>query len=386
MSFFEVKNVLSASPESKTIILVGQGGVGKSYSTEYLLFEDAIKNNCEFVYVGRYKEDIKPAIINRAFEHLTEFNNHSGGVPVHEILKRSGMQTFVFYNVETRGGTMYLVGRNSQDDKPTRICRLGPVTSILEAERFKRGTYPNTHNIFFDEFITKRRYINGADEPLEFKKILDTVARFGKDYHVYMCGNPDNEIEQNPYLETYNLDYDNMDANCVYKLDGGTTCFVKIAKTDGEFLATETKTLFGKVDNGRVSGEVNRPKTRRQPEDFIDNFTPMIELKVETPAIMIADPDIHRKAFYIYIGIYYDELYITAYAHRKFGDVSLRYVCRYDKNEVKPSGDIYEVYRFRFPPAHKKVEKLFSVLLLSGKAFYESDKIANVLNNTILMQ
>lgn len=390
MPLFDIKQVIKAMPNATTFIPVGKRGVGKSYSSELYCIEDAVFNNRQMVLVGRYKEDCKPAIISQIFGHIVSYNRHVGDVPLKLIMQRAAVQPYRYWSIESKGGGMWICGRDNPDDKPVKVVQLGVYTSVQEAERFKRGSYPNVYNIFFDEFITKRRYIMGRNEPIEFKKIVNTIARAGKDYKIFMAGNPDNEIDMCPYLERYNLNYDMLESGCIYTFDNGDTCFIKIAGADGdEYIVKSTKTLFGINDESSHTGEVDRPKTATAPDGFRDEFRPVIEMCVETSAVAVDGVYPYRRCFYLYVGVYRGELYTSTYAHRQYTNIiniPLRVRCKYEKNEIPPPDDnttVY-VYRFNFPKKYAKIGGLFFDTLKSGKIYHENDRIANVINNLIL--
>ena len=384
--FFTIEKALETMPKATTFQVVGQRGVGKSYSVELYCLKDAIFNDRQVVLVGRYKEDILPSIISQTFNHLTSYNRHTNMVPLAEVMKQADLPQYPFWSIESKAGEMWIAGAESETARPVKVKQLGVYTAIQQAERFKRGSYPDVYNIFFDEFITKKRYIFGRQEPQEFKKIVNTIARAGKeDYRIFMCGNPDNEIDHCPYLEHYNLDYDELEPGSLYSFDNGDTCFVKIAgDSDGEFIVKNTKTMFGMIDESSHSGEIDRPPTIRQPEGFADEFQPMIELRVETSAIAVDGIVPFRRAFYLYLGLYRGELFATTHKHRVFY-CDYQIECKYDRTEVPPpDGKKVYIYRFNFPGRLQKVRAMMADCMAAGKIYHENDRLANVLNNIII--
>ena len=383
---FDIKKVIETTPKATTYISVGKRGVGKSYSTEIYMIEDAVYNGRQMVLVGRYKEDTQPNIITKTFDHITEYNKNTGTIPLTDIMKFAKVPQFKIWTIEARAGSLWICGRNEEGEPPTKVKQLGVYTAIKQAERFKRGSFPNVYNIFLDEFITKGAYVYGRNEPHEFMKIVNTIARAGKDYRVFLCGNPDNEIDHCPYLEHYNIDYDAIEPDSLYMFDGGNTCFIKLAGGDTEYIVKSTRTMFGLRDNSSHTGEVDRPATVKPPEDFAERFRPFVELRVETSAIAVDDFMPIRRSFYLYMGVYRGQLYCATYKHRQ-NPCKLQIECKYERTEVPPPrpGRIY-TYRFNMPGKLKEINRILAECMNTGRIYHETDRLGNVLNNIIIMQ
>lgn len=387
-NFVDVKKAVAAFPDAVTYILVGTRGVGKSFSPEVYCLEDAIWRGRQFCLVGRFKEDVMPATIANTFQHMTEVNPHTKRIPVADIVERSHLQQrFEHYALESRAGQIWLVGRHDLTDPATRLCQVGVYTSVQTAERFKRGTYPSVYNIFFDEFITSRFYIRGAAEPVEFEKIVNTIFRAGKDGKIFMAGNPDNEVDMNPYLANYNIFYDEMESNVWTPCAGGRVVFCKITNTDTEYIVKKTVSMFGSETHTAFTGEVDRPKTKRIPDGFFQRFSPVVEMRVETSGIM-AEGDIpHRRAFYFYVGLFDGALWGVTTEHHQQADEAFRVVCKYDRNELPPpdrQGRLIYCYRFNFPAELARLGQWVREVVTTGKIYHETDKIANLLHNIML--
>ena len=388
MKYFDVRRSIEAYPDATTYIMVGAGGVGKSYSVEEYCLDDAVNRGRGFCLVGRFKEDIAPAIISNTFSHMTSPNKYTGRVPVNDICaKNKAVERYEIYDLESRAGQIWLTGRHAPSDKAVRLMQVGVYTCIATAERFKRGSYPTTYNIFFDEFITRRLYIGGRSEPVEFEKIVNTIFRHGKDGKIFLCGNPDNEIDMNPYLANYNIFYDDCEPNTIYPFNKGKVAFIKLTNENNEeYIVKETVSIFGTDNKSRFTGEIDRPKTKRIPDGFKDEYDAFLELRIETSGIMVEYPDRYRKAFYLYVGFYRGELWACTTEHKtNYGDV-FTINCKYDINELPPpdeQGRTVSVYRFEFPSDLSRVNDYINECMDTGRIYHETDKLANVLYNII---
>ena len=390
MKYFEVKQAKALFPQARTYIAVGAGGVGKSYSFEYDCLEDAIHRERQFCLVGRYEEDVKPKLVANTFDHMTSVNALTGKIPLVEIVKTAGSKIpqMVDYDLMTKSGGIYLIGRQSAEEKWQIIMRVGVVAAVQTAERFKRGSYPEVFNIFFDEFITARTYINGSGEPVEFEKIVNTIFRHGKDGKIYLAGNPDNEINMCPYLKHYNIFYEDMEPNTMYPCNNGSVVFIKITNLErDDFIVKDTVSIFGTKNESRLTGEVARPPEKRIPKDFANDFEAVVEMQVETPGIMAVGVNTpYRQCFYLYIGLFRGELWaVTTAHHRNFGE-PYKIVCKYEYLELPPpdeAGQITYVYRFQFPQDLKMLGQWLAQCIMTSRIYHENDKIANVLRQII---
>ena len=377
MEFVNIKNIIAQAPNAHIFMLVGRRGCGKSYSPEMYCIEEAIMNNRQFCMVGRYKEDVKPGEITKAFTHITSYNSNTGTVPIMDIMRQCDIYNFPAYDIEAKTGNIYLVGVDGE--LRVKLKTIGCYTSVQTAERFKRGSYPDTYNIFFDEFITKRRYIFGRNEPNEFKKIVNTIARGSKDYKVFMAGNPDNEIEMNPYIESFNLIYDDIEPGSMITYDNGSTVFVKLAGDDEfEYINRSTETLFGMSDTSSHTGEVDRPEAPKITEEMLQGFDPIYSIRTETATIAVDAIYPYRRCFYIFVGIY-DNTPVTLVTHHRAYNSGLQFTSKYDRLEMLP--DMFTFHRFDFPASLQQVKNMLYDNLRTGRTYFESDRVANILLN-----
>lgn len=382
MKYFDIEKVIEVVPEATTYLVVGAGGVGKSFSGKLYVAREAIKKGRLLVYVGRVKEDTKRVYIEQFFDDILTYNEKLQKIPIEQYLPKD--KIFGSYCVTAKAGIITLCGLGV-DGKVVPICKLGCTTSVWEAERFKRGTYPDYYNILFDEFITNKYYINGEGEPDELDKIIQTVARGRKKVKVFMFGNPDNEIDMCPYLIKHNIEYDNLAPNTVYPLNDNVV-FVKVTKDDtSEFINKSTVGMFGRKHSSRVTGDIDRPKVIHFTDDILSDFETVVEIVIETNTIALETFSTFRKKIYMYLGIYKGEwAVVMQYHHRPLreGTYFRLYSC-FDQSEMIRDFDSEILYGFRmkFPQEADKIVSILNYCFNAKRVFYEDDRIANIYVN-----
>lgn len=154
--------------------IIGERGVGKTYSTTKFVISQFIKKKEEFAYIRRYKNELKTACPNffSALNKNDEFN------------------TDLYYN----NGKFYC------DDE---IC--GHPITLSTSQDLKSVNFPNVKNIIFDEFIIeegqKKYYLN--NEVFVFLNLIETIARM-RDVRVFLLGNACSLT--NPYFLYFDLE------------------------------------------------------------------------------------------------------------------------------------------------------------------------------------
>lgn len=374
LTYYNIDEVVAKVPNATIYNTVGQRGTGKSFSSLRRCTREAVLNGRLFCFVGRRKEDIKPSLINEAFTDIIV-----KGV-VNDIMKKSTYTKYNKYNIKAERKQINLYGI-ADGDTQEKICQIGIYTAVFEAERFKRGTYPNVYNIFFDEFITAKGYINGDREPQEFEKIVHTIARGTKDVKVFLCGNPDNEIELCPYMTHYNIIYDELEPSTVYEYNNGNYVFVKLANSETQYINEKTKSLFGIENKTSFSGSVDRPKTARAPEGFFEEYRPFYQMQMETPIIKMAYNNVeYRQCIYGYVGVYKGELFAYISAHTRFKKV-LYHSYHYYNDNVLPRKNCFVMYRMYFGGVVSRLGTALSECIQTGRIYFDSDKTANIFRN-----
>ena len=174
--------------------IITERGLGKSYGAKKYVAKHFIKKKKQFVYLRRYKTELKEAMLK---------NN----VPIfwEQIKNDPELKDHKFTN---KKDTMYI------DDELSGFAIPLSIANIL-----KSSTYENVDTIIFDEFlIDKGSYHYLQNEVIQLLDVIETVARL-RDIRVIFLGNAISIT--NPYFTFFNL-------TLPYNSE------VKIAKRDNE--------------------------------------------------------------------------------------------------------------------------------------------------------
>ena len=154
--YYDIKNLLET--KAQYMILLGQRANGKSYQCKKTVLEDAYNNDRWFVYLRRYKADIKTKAVEAYFEDM-DINAITHG-EYDRIIAWSGSIYFGLYNDK---------GELVKGKEIGRYCALN------EYERYKSWAFQDYDWILYEEFITDAVYLN--DEPRLLQQFISTVAR-----------------------------------------------------------------------------------------------------------------------------------------------------------------------------------------------------------------
>ena len=206
--FYDYNNLFSRNALFNFII--GERGVGKTYGILKKAVKDYIKNGDEFVYIRRYKTELK--MFNQILDpHIAneEFKGHE---------------------VKIKGGKVLIDGHIG-----------GYAFPLSTAVTMKSSSFPKVKTIIFDEFIIDKGnviYIN--DEVTKFLEMYETIARM-RDVKVYFLGNA--ITLYNPYFEYFNI---TIPYNSEFKIYKDGLILVNYIKNE-EYREAKKKTKFGKL-------------------------------------------------------------------------------------------------------------------------------------------
>lgn len=187
------------------LILLGQRSNGKSYAVKYKAVRDAVKDNEQFIYLRRYREDITDYLTEQYFEDC----------PITEITEGE-------YNIISIYRKAVYLANMDGDGNVTRGKIIGYVRALNNAERYKSGSYSNVKNIIFEEFISESYLSNEVDK---LESFISTIFR-QRDGCVFMVGNTITRVC--PYFREFGLG-----AN-IRKQKQGTVDIYKKKTEDGE--------------------------------------------------------------------------------------------------------------------------------------------------------
>lgn len=153
--------------------LIGERGVGKTFSVTKFVINDFIKHNNQFFYIRRFKKELaeaKPKFFS-AIKQKNVFNNN-------------------------------LINKNNQFFCDDKIC--GFAYALSNSQDLKSSNFDNVKNVIFDEFLIeegqKKYYLK--NEAFVFLNLLETIGRL-RDIRVFFLGNATNLL--NPYFTYFNI-------------------------------------------------------------------------------------------------------------------------------------------------------------------------------------
>lgn len=181
-TYYDITNLLST--QAQYLMLLGMRSNGKSYQVKKTLIENAYKDDIKFVYLRRWKADLKQKFVTSYFEDM----------PISKLTNRQ------YNNIRAMNGYIYLIKTDKQGEIEKKK-EIGRYCGLNEAERYKSQTFPGYNNIVYEEFITDSVYLD--DEPRILQQFVSTVFRLNKG-SVFLVGNTISRVC--PYFSEWCLD------------------------------------------------------------------------------------------------------------------------------------------------------------------------------------
>lgn len=195
--------------------LIGERGVGKTYSTSKFVTKKFITSGDEFVYIRRYKSDLKKSI-PKFFNSLINNNEFEG------------------HKLRTSGELFYI------DEKVA-----GYGMTLTMAQSLKSSNFPKVKYIIFDEFIIEndghKHYLQNEVEV--FLGLVETIARM-RDIKIFLLGNA--VTVTNPYFIFFDI---NMPYNSDIKTYKEGLILVQYMKNE-EYRKAKHESKLGKLVEG----------------------------------------------------------------------------------------------------------------------------------------
>lgn len=372
--YIELDKIIDQSPDTTFFEMVGRRGCGKTFGVKGYMLEQYIQTGDLFLYVRRRKDEVRPVMISELFDDMYGLDGKGRPELFEAIAKMLDLEEIT---ITAYGGFFWVT------DKATgkRVEKCGMYTSVQKASQFKGLPHGDIGTIFFDEVITEDGYIKGDREPEEFNKILYTVARADRPVRVFLCGNPDHNIEICPYFYNLKIDYESMPENSITyfnstyagKTQKKNIVFCKLAGGgDGsEYLNLSVAGVFGDVEaNMAFSGETKKARFKRIPEKAAEEGAPLLHLIVETAVIMESG---YHKALHAYLIQYDSRALLFIYPHQKWDKMVPCIGCVYDPEDMQADRRYaYESYRLTFAD-FPKVKQIIRGCLINQLIFSPDD-------------
>jgi hypothetical protein len=243
-AFYKFANLLKTG--AAYLMLLGMRANGKSYAVKEEVLKDAYQNKINFVYLRRWREDIKQAAVEAYFADM----------PIEKITDGKynavvAWQSYLYFAVVTDEG------------HAERGQRIGRYCALNEAIRYKSQAFVNYGWIVYEEFITDEVYL--SEEPTKLLQFVSTVARLGS-IKVVLIGNTMSRVcpyfnewqlqgtlRQKPgTIEVYHMHYDKFT--------------VDIAVENCEVLERDSLLFFGSAAKQIISGEWDVKESPRLPK------------------------------------------------------------------------------------------------------------------------
>ena len=257
-TYYDITNILMT--KAQYMILLGQRSNGKSYQAKLTVLKNAYETERKFVYLRRWKEDIKTKAIDKYF----------GDMNIQKITNGE-YDTIVAWN----GGIYF--ARKNEKGQTIKSKEIGVYCALNEYERYKSWAFIDYDYILYEEFITDKTYLN--EEPRLLQQFVSTVARLGR-ITVLLIGNTLSRVC--PYFNEWCLEG-------VLKQKQGTIeiyhfhvdeSVIDIAVEYCANTNNENKMFFGQSAKQIVSGEWDTkdvPKLPRKQYEYEKVYEVLVE-------------------------------------------------------------------------------------------------------------
>lgn len=288
--YYDISDVLSTN--AQYIILLGQRANGKSYQAKKTALENVFNNKKKFVYLRRWKDDIKAASVEKYFADM----------PIERITRGE------FDHIRAWHNNLYFA-QTDEDGKIIRGPEIGMYGALNEAERYKSWAFTNPSTgennyeyIIYEEFITDKLYL--TDEPNRLQQFVSTVFR-NNGGHVLMVGNTLSRVC--PYFTEWCLDgtlNQKIGTIEVYHYHTGDGGIVDIAVERCANTTQKNKMFFGQSEKQIVSGEWDTrevPHLPRRHEEYDMVYEVLVEYqKFKFVMQLLIEPKDGGTIVYIY--------------------------------------------------------------------------------------
>lgn len=222
-------------------ILLGERSNGKSYSVKDEVLRNAWNNKEEFIYLRRWREDVKGSYVINYFADM-DIKKYTRGVYDSIVV----FQSQIYFANEQPNG------------KKEKGMRIGHCVPLTGETHFKSQLFPKVTTVIFEEFITDSGYLK--KEPTSLMSLISTIFRRRKGT-VYMIGNTMSRVC--PYFSEWQLENvprQKQGTIEIYKYDtkrideNGDSVLITIAV---EYCANTTTSamIFGSTSGMAVGGQ-----------------------------------------------------------------------------------------------------------------------------------
>ena len=218
--FYDLSKVLSYNAFLN--IIIGERGVGKTYSSKKYVINRWLKKRKQFVYIRRYETDLEASVGSTSDDKF--FEQVRSEFPDHEFK----------INKSKKVRKLYI---------DNNVC--GYALPLSSADSLKSSTYENVDTIIYDEFMLKegssQHYLR--NEPEIILDIIETVGRL-RDVKIFLLGNAISSTA--PIMSYFNV---TLPYNSDVKLFKDGLILVNYIKNE-PYREVKKNTRFGKLIEG----------------------------------------------------------------------------------------------------------------------------------------
>ena len=247
-TYYDISEMLKTNAEY--MMLLGQRSNGKSYQVKKTVLEDFYFNETKFIYLRRWKADIKQKEVSTYFDDI----------PIAKYTNRE------YNSVRAMNGFIYLC--KIEDGLIVEKREMGRYCALNEYERYKSQVFMNYKNIVYEEFITDSIYLN--DEPKLLQQFVSTVARLDK-IRVFLIGNTLTRVC--PYFHEWCLENvlkQKQGTIEIYKYHMEDNVEVKIAVEYCANTNNKNTMFFGQAAKQIVTGEWDVKEVAKLPRQLYE--------------------------------------------------------------------------------------------------------------------
>ena len=231
MGYWNAKNAIKSKAQYKMII--GERGNGKSYAIKSHVLDNFLKNNEEFIYLRRSREDIKN----------TSVESYFSDIDVNKLTKGQ------YQAIIAWGGRIYL-SKLEKSVLKRSLC-IGYYMALSTWEHSKSAQFPKVTTMLFEEFTTSRTMTSNMTYlQNESDKLMQLVSTVFRDRlgTVYLIGNT---VDRTcPYFFDWNLDF-------IPKMKDGDSTEISVPISDTKVVTIYVeKTDNEKNSHGMIFGKV----------------------------------------------------------------------------------------------------------------------------------
>lgn len=367
-NYYSLHNAITKAQEVKAqyIMVFGERSNGKTYACKTLGLngdkeldiKGYIQNGSQFAIVRRWQDDFRSGRAQSLFNDLV-----NDGL----IAKwTKGKWDQVYY----RQNAWYLAKYDAELDKVVHDAEpFAYAFALSSMEHDKSTSYPKIDKIFFDEFLTRGRYL--PDEFVLFSNCLSTIIRDRNNVTVYLMGNTVNQYC--PYFAEMGL-------TNVKKMQPGDIDVYSYGKSNLHVIVEYADTSKKKKKKSDVYFAFNNPRLK-----MITGGDWELDIYPHAPA-KIVPKDVKFKYFIIFGGetlqcdVVCQGVKLYTYVHRKTTPIKEPDRDLVFSVEYKPLPN----WKRRLTKPTTKLERKLLWFFENDRTYYQDNEVGELVRNYLI--